>query len=302
MSDMRVSVQIFLLFVLVVLVGCALGPPVHMAVLGVFSSAHLPFDRVLSRVFMVLALLFLLLCRRSLRVQESLRQSLSVSPRWFFLLRTGFALGVASLFFLLLFFHFCGAVRFHALEIPVQKLMIKFLNALAMGVIVALIEEIFFRGFVLQSLMQEMKVRRALLVTSIFYALLHYFKATQHVYLDRLDWSAGFTTALAFLAPFKNISTMIPGVVGLTLVGLALGLAYLRTGSLYLSIGLHAGWVFMLKFYGNFTSRVPDASPTWFGDEKIVTGIAAWAMLLVVIALVSFWGKRLAATGQDEQT
>ena len=88
---------------------------------------------------------------------------------------------------------------------------------------------------------------------------------------------------------------MIPGIIGLTLVGLILGIAYLRTGSLYLSVGLHAGWVFMIKFDGTFTSRAPDASPVWFGDDKMVTGIVAWGMLLIVSAVVAFWGKRLAS-------
>ena len=292
---MRVWTQILLIFLAIILLGCLFAPPIHLVLQGVLGGIPYPFDRVLSRVFMVFAFLLLILCRRSLKIQESLRQSLIRPSRWFFLLRTGFAMGVVSLFFLIAFLKTCGAVSFHAFEIPQLKVLQKFLQALGTGLVVGCIEEIFFRGFVLQSLMREMKTRYALFVTSVFYAVLHYFKARPHVVLDHWDWSAGFTTLLRFLEPFQHATTLIPGVVGLTLVGMVLGIAYLRTGSLYLSIGLHAGWVFLLKFNRIFTECLPDASPAWFGDDKIVTGIAAWGMLLAVGVLVMFLGKRLAS-------
>jgi len=256
-------------------------------------GAPLPFDRVLSRVFMALALLFLFLGRRRLCLRESLRQCLIWSPRAFFLSRTGFMLGVTSFFLLMLGANFCGALQFHPLELSPPEVFGKFASALATGLVVGCVEEIFFRGFVLQGLMQEMKTPWALLASSGFYALLHYFKTTDHVCLDHWQWQAGFSTALKFLEPFRHTTTMIPGMIGLTLVGMVLGIAYLRTGSLYLSIGLHAGWVFLIKFQGVFSVHDRAASRLWFGDNRLVTGAASWVMLVLVGWIVERWGKRL---------
>jgi uncharacterized protein len=298
---MRISLRILFIFIGVIVLGCLLAPPVHMALrlglghgLGLSYFLDVPFDRVLSRVLLVLAFLFLIRFRRSLQIQESLRKSLAQSDRWFYLLRTGFILGLVSLFLLIAVVSACGAVRFHPWDMPAARILYKFCSALVSGLAIGFIEEIFFRGFVLQSLQREMKTRWALVITSVFYAILHYFKAEGHVALEQFQWDAGFTTASRFLAPFSHINTMIPGVIGLTFVGIVLGIAYLRTGSLYLSIGIHAGWVFLIKFDNTFTDRIPGASTVWFGDDKWVTGIAAWIMLLVVGSLIALWGRRLA--------
>ena len=55
------------------------------------------------------------------------------------------------------------------------------------------------------------------------------------------------------LAGFADFHALVPGFFSLTLAGILLGLAYQRTGNLYFSIGLHAGWIFWLKTYGAFT-------------------------------------------------
>ncbi len=287
---MRVSIQILLIFLGVILLGCLLAPPLFMA-LHATVGAPWPFDRFLSRVFMVLAFAALITWRKSLRIDESLRRSLVRPPQWFTLLRSGFLLGIVSLLLLIVIESLMGGIVFTALDKTPGKAAYRLVSALATGLAVGFIEEIFFRGFVLQSLMREMRVTRAVAVTSFFYAILHYFKAKEHFYLDHWDWAAGFKAGACFFAPFQDVTAMVPGVIGLSIVGVVLALAYLRTGSLYLSIGLHAGWVFVLKSYGLITDRVPDASKILFGDDKLVTGAASWVMLAAVGALVLRWPK-----------
>lgn len=65
---------------------------------------------------------------------------------------------------------------------------------------------------------------------------------------------------------------------------MVLSYAFFRTGSLYLSIGLHAGWIFglqTLRVYGDF--RRQDLG--WlFGssDPKVVSGVATWIACVTV--------------------
>ena len=66
--------------------------------------------------------------------------------------------------------------------------------------------------------------------------------------------------------------------------------AFFRTGSLYLSMGLHAGWVFGLKtirVYGDF--RREDLGWLFGSSEpKLVSGVAVWIIILAVGLVIHY--------------
>ena len=72
----------------------------------------------------------------------------------------------------------------------------------------------------------------------------------------------------------------MPAFINLTVAGIILGLAYQFTGSLYFSIGLHAGWIFWQKSYGFLTRGKLDSSLWLWGSDKLIDG---WLALLVLI-------------------
>ena len=74
------------------------------------------------------------------------------------------------------------------------------------------------------------------------------------------------------LGGFADFHALVPGFFSLTLAGILLGLAYQRTGNLYFSIGLHAGWIFWLKTYGAFTTSAPHAATWFWGTGKMIDG------------------------------
>jgi len=69
---------------------------------------------------------------------------------------------------------------------------------------------------------------------------------------------------------------IIPGFLNLTLAGILLGCAYQKTGNLYFSIGLHAGWIFWLKFYGLVTNSVAGGSALVMGNEQVDRWLAGF--------------------------
>ena len=69
------------------------------------------------------------------------------------------------------------------------------------------------------------------------------------------------------------------------LAGVLLGLAYQRTGNLYFSIGLHAGWIFWLKIFGTFTADAPNAAVWFWGTGKMIDGWLAFFVLLLTLAV-----------------
>jgi hypothetical protein len=60
---------------------------------------------------------------------------------------------------------------------------------------------------------------------------------------------------------------------------------------LYLSIGMHAGWIFWLKFYGVVTTARPGANTWFWGTSKLIDGWLALIVLSSVLVLLWFSGK-----------
>jgi membrane protease YdiL (CAAX protease family) len=110
---------------------------------------------------------------------------------------------------------FAGGVRFD-LD-PARAL-----SSLAVGawlfLWVAVLEELLFRGFVFQRLIDGIGATAALLVMGVLFAAAH--------------WGN----------PGMDSSTIAVATVDTVLGAVLLGLAYLRTGSLALPIGIHFGW------------------------------------------------------------
>jgi hypothetical protein len=55
---------------------------------------------------------------------------------------------------------------------------------------------------------------------------------------------------------------------------------------LYLSIGLHAGMVFMMKIDALFLVRVREKLGWLFGDSKLITGALVWFLLIFILFVI----------------
>ncbi len=89
-----------------------------------------------------------------------------------------------------------------------------------LSLLISLIEELVFRGYVFSTLLVDNSLWIAALASSLIFALLH------------LIWSRNQT---------------IPQIPGLWLMGMVLVVArFVGDGSLYLAVGLHTGWIWGL--------------------------------------------------------
>jgi membrane protease YdiL (CAAX protease family) len=161
-------------------------------------------------------------------------------------------------------------------------------GALATALTVGFLEEIFFRGIFLKGLMDDLKPAAAFVLANLFYAAIHFVKPGAPYTMDAFDPWLGFRHLASTFAPFFEPFEFGPGLIGLFFIGLALSYAFLRTASLYLSIGLHAGWIFSIKTVRVFGDYTREDLGWLFGstDPKIVSGIATWIGILIVIAAV----------------
>jgi membrane protease YdiL (CAAX protease family) len=125
-----------------------------------------------------------------------------------FLIGTGIgALIMSTGYFILLFL---GEINFQRVVFNFKEIII----SIGLFIIVAVMEEILFRGYILKNLMISFNKYVALLISSIIFALMH-----------------GFNPNMDLLS-----------LTNIFLAGILLGISYIHTKNLWFPIGLHLSW------------------------------------------------------------
>ncbi len=251
-----------------------------------WSAERYSFSRIFNRTFMISGIVLFFACRRLLRIASFAQLGL-VAPREGgrdFL--TGWVLAIASMAALGTAMSFAGVFTPY-FRLSLSESLSRCASAFFAGISVGFLEEIFFRGILFKGLLEHGKHARAYILANLFYSALHFVEPGEPYYLDHFDPLAGFRHLISTFTPFLDPGAILPGFFGLLLLGMVLSYAFTRTGTLYLSIGLHGGWIFSLKtirVFGNYTRQ----DLGWvFGstDPKIVSGVATWLGILIVLFL-----------------
>lgn len=117
---------------------------------------------------------------------------------------------------------------------------------------VGFIEEFFFRGALLSLLLRSMTLRAAVLWSTLVFAIVHFLNPPEGFQIphEQVSWLSGFRTIAAILGNFGHVNFILAEFCTLFAVGWVLATTRMSTGRLWASIGLHAGWVFGLKYFG----------------------------------------------------
>jgi hypothetical protein len=245
--------------------------------------ANAPFHRYVHRAFLVLAVAGLWPLLKALGARWATDLGLVRPTGQWPKFGTGFATGFISLA-LVAGIALAAGARAWPEHLVAGKLAGKLLGALATAVGVGVLEEILFRGGVFAGLRRLLDWRCALAISSATYALVHFFAPAKHA--GAVTWTSGLALLLPMLAGFTDWQQLIPGFFNLTLAGALLALAFQRTGNLYFSIGLHAGWIFWLKSYGVLTIEVPGANLWLWGSGRMIDGWLACAVLALTLVVL----------------
>lgn len=291
--------KLLLLFLIIIIFSCILAPVIKvfldfmlgrvefLADIVDYENGTYNFGKVMRRILMLAALIVFVILRRSLKIGPLMASGLTLRSGCFRKFLFGFLMAIISLLIYYSLALFFGAwivhIDYHLAGIVISKII----KYILVGCLIGLIEEIFFRGFVLQSFMEDMPVATAVCATSAIYSILHFFQAKVYV-IRGFQVSIGFTTMSQFLKPlFLQFTENLPSIIGLFLVGVVLSYAFLLTKSLYLSIGLHSGWVFMMKTDGLFLVRIREKYEWFFGNSnQLVTGFIVWGSLICILFIL----------------
>lgn len=248
--------------------------------LGVWTVVWLPIALLVSRLIgwqpkepltpqqklILLASLYVLapgiivwkMSRESLAIDD-LGLSLVLSNLWYVLLGLG-----ASLFSLILVFALESAgnlVTWHRANF--QQLPSLFLPILGLSLVISLIEELVFRGYIFSTLLADNSFFIAAIASSLVFAVLH------------LVWERKQT---------------IPQLPGLWLMGMVLVMArMLSNNTIYLSLGLHAGWIWGLTCIDSASLLSYKHQDHWFTGikQQPLAGVAG--ILCISLTGLGIW-------------
>jgi membrane protease YdiL (CAAX protease family) len=272
-------------FALVLAVGLVaaiiIAPLVAVAVSAV--GGHYPFPRIFDRTVMATLLIAMLFAARDLNLASLMSRGFKhpLAPSAARAIR-GFLVAmcaIAILFALALAVGGAGLGDHTAAAALIPKYL---LSAIA----IAFIEEAFFRAFLLGGIMEDFGTRIALIASAAIYALAHLVRSPARYYVSGYEPAAGLFNLAHSVDQFKDPAIAIPTLIGLFLLGLVLGEAYILTGSVYFSMGLHCGFVLGSKLWPKVIMN--RAALSWWiaggGAIPLIGGAAAWVIAIVILA------------------
>ena len=267
----------------------ALSYPLYLT-LQLAGVGEIRFEKVVTRTLQCVAIIGLvpLMGRLGLNSKAGWGYNVRFSKFWTDLL-AGLAFGIVSLSVIALTL-FLLRVRVTDPDFEVNAVLVLGLlgEALLAGLLVALIEETWFRGALHSALRAISGPLVAVVATATLYSAVHFMRPEIEFLPVEVGWQSGF---LAVIATFKAFAATvsIDSFLALVAVGVLLSLVRLRTGTLAQCIGVHAGWVLVIKVFRKVTDL--DHTSQWaflVGDYDGTIGYLALGYLLV-LGLVYYW-------------
>jgi hypothetical protein len=283
---MQAFLKFVLLLALALVAGAALAYPLWLLV-ELFASQ--PIHRVMHRSAMLAALIGVIWLTRRMHLTNRRALGYGLERRRFIRqMLAGWLIGAAIMVPLML--------MLLQLEVRILKpqfaapsvLLEAALAGVATGLVVAFIEETFFRGVLFNAVERESGAVAAIVLPSVLYAALHFLDGRLRIPASEVDWSSGFAVLGRIFERYGEPLVLIDSFLALFGVGVLLAVVRWRTGSIAATLGMHAAWVWIIKFVDK-TSRVnPEAPANWLvGSYDGVIGWAAvgWIGLFLVLYL-----------------
>ena len=290
-AGLQTLLRLFAYFGGVVLLACLVSPPLYwvgtwLAGIGVLPIVEgFPFHRYFSRSVQISAIVLLWPAFRGIGVRRLADLGLEPNRRWNRDLASGFLLALVPVVLL-----GAGYILSDVFSFKPHFHLAGFLRIGGTAAVVSTVEEFLFRGVLLGLAVAVMPRYAAAILSAALFALVHFMRTSRQALEVPVGWLSGFEQLpLAFSSapPWPLVGW---GFLSLLLAGLVLAHATLRTRSLFVPIGLHAGWIFgqqSLQLVSQFRPKPPDALLPWVGPN-VVSG-AVPTGLIPAFVLIATW-------------
>jgi membrane protease YdiL (CAAX protease family) len=160
-----------------------------------------------------------------------------------------------------------------------------FLIGLGSGVAVALLEETVMRGAMHTAVARESGPWAAALLIAPLFAVVHFF-AKARIAPEDVAWGSGFDLLARSFAPLSHPALVFDSFLSWLIVGLILSLTRVLTGNIAVAIGLHAGWVIVLRMLQEATtSGAAPGFSFWVGrfDGLLGFWLLPWGVCIALV-------------------
>jgi membrane protease YdiL (CAAX protease family) len=274
--------KILLYFAAVIALGALLAPPLYWAGHGLLPGTD--FQRFFNRSALIAAFALLWPVLRWLRVGGVRELGLASDSRWWQRLAAGFVIAGGCVALLATGYVVADVYHWKNAR-PWNKTPMLLLSSL----VVAVIEESLFRAGILGLFRRSLRSGMAVFATAAIFSAVHFLKPDEAVQITQIGWLSGFELIPHVFHQFAEPMLLLGGFTTIFALGLMLGDVTVRTRSLWLAIGLHAGLVFVKMSFSKFTKR-DSAHLPWIGEELQI-GLVPVLAILCAWLLARLWLK-----------
>jgi membrane protease YdiL (CAAX protease family) len=274
-------------FIAIVLVGALLAPILFWSAQALVAHGVLPFlakyrfDTYFHRAILIAAVFLFWPLLRVSNVRRLADLGLAPNTNWGRDVGSGVLLSVVPLLF-------CGAllIALHVYSIRHVFVWPRLGTVLLAAISVPFIEETFFRGIVLGILLRTGRKFLSITIVSGLFAAVHFLKGSEREHAI-VTWTSGFQSIGDAFAGFGDPMMVLAAFATLFLIGCVLADARVLTRSLWLPIGLHAGWIFASGTF-NWLARQRIVAWPWLGKNLLV-GIIPLGLAAVTWTAMRLW-------------
>ncbi|MBN1269459.1 MAG: CPBP family intramembrane metalloprotease [Kiritimatiellae bacterium] len=244
---------------------------------------NIEFEEVSSRCVLIAILLGLIPALRMGGLDHIGKLGLGRDPHWLRRLAGGWLLGTGSMSLLVLGGVVCGAYRLaDGLGADVLGRVLMYVGA---ALVVGFLEEPIFRGALFGLLRRGFGLLAAAMLASLLFAIVHFAAPDPPVGVVHGRWYSGLYL-LGYMFSAVDVRWGF-GFMFLTLfaIGMILCLLYEHRGTLYYVIGLHAGWVWIMRLASDLFARDPARWTILFGPSTTVPKSLAAVLLSLAFLL-----------------
>jgi membrane protease YdiL (CAAX protease family) len=249
----------------------------YLVVIGLDDSSV--YRQVITRVTQLLLLLSIIPFTAYLKINKA---ELGYASRGVFFkqLGQGFVLGIIILIPVFIVLYFLKINVIDDTQHWTPFLLVRYMVlTLGVALLIGLVEESLFRGIVLVGLKKKLPVAIAILITSLYFAGLHFLSAKADPLIQDVTFLSGFNL---LGEAFKNVidPEHLSAFVALLMVGVFLGVLRTQVNvSLGLCIGCHTSWVWQIKMSKKlFNTDFSSPYQYWVSHYDGIVGplVAVW--------------------------
>ena len=286
---MKDVIKLAAYFIATIVIGAILAPILFwsaqsLAAHGaIYFMARYDLETFFNRALLIYAVHLILPFLRLSHVRSMADLGLAPNSRWGRDLFAGVAISVVPLLF-------CGVllIALHVYAFRHSVAWPRFGKMLLASIAVPFIEEAFFRGIVLGVLLRTGRKYIAIFAVSAIFAVVHFLKAPERT-SEIVTWTSGFSSIAHAFDGIGDPMMLASALATLFFIGWILADARVLTYSLWLSIGLHAGWIFGSGAFSRLARQQTLAFP-WIGKNMLV-GIIPLGIAVLTWIIMRTWLK-----------